>query len=134
MPGKTWTLSSRRRTPVVPKHERQTVIAACDRLIREVLQPKFLPGIVPTEWNYPVGIYGKWHGNRFRFIQRFRSDRSDAIALEFDAPFARIEWVAPGLFDVAYHRYTGEWRTIFERVSLKEALHLIETETLLQPT
>ena len=59
MAGKMWRPSSRRKTPDVPEHEKQMVIAACDRLIREVLQPKFLPEIVPTEWNYPVGIYGK---------------------------------------------------------------------------
>ena len=52
MAGKTWQLSSRRRTPAVPEHEKQMVIATCDRFIREVLQPKFLPEIVPTEWNY----------------------------------------------------------------------------------
>src|SRR5215207_9718497 len=96
MAGKAWRWSSRRRAPVVPKHERQTVIAACDRLIHEVLQPKFLPEIVPTEWNYPVGIYGKWHANRFRFIQRFRSDRSDAIASEFDAPSRVLNGWHPG--------------------------------------
>jgi hypothetical protein len=134
MAGKTWRLSSRRRTPVVPEHEKQMVIAACDHFIREVLRPKFLPEIVPTEWNYPVGIHGKWHGGRFRFVQRFRSDRPDAITSEFDAPFARIEWVAPGLFDLSYYRHTGEWQKIFERVSLNEALHLIETETFLQPS
>jgi hypothetical protein len=134
MAGKAWRWSSRRRAPVVPEHEKQMVIAACDRFIREVLQPRFLPEIVPTEWNYPVGIHGKWHGSRFRFVQRFRSDRPDAITSEFDAPFARIEWVAPGLFDVSYHRHTGAWWRIFERVSLEEALHLIETETLLQPS
>ena len=133
MAGKTWQPNRRRKTPVVPKHDKQMVIAACDRFIREVLQPKFLPEIVPTEWNYPVEIYGKWHGGRYRFVRRFRSDRPDAIASEFDAPFARIEWVVPGLFDVAYYRYTGEWWKIFGRVSLEEALHLIETETLLQP-
>jgi hypothetical protein len=118
----------------VPEHEKQMVIAACDRFIHEVLQPKFLPEIVPTELNYPVSIYGKWHGSRFRFVQRFRSGRADAAGLEFDAPFARIEWVAPGLFDLSYYRHTGEWQKIFERVSLNEALHLIETETFLQPS
>jgi hypothetical protein len=134
MAGKTWQLSGRWKAPVVPEHEKQIVVAACDRFIREVLQPRFLPEIVPTEWNYPVAIYGKWHGSRFRFVQRFRSDRPGALAIEFDAPFARIELVAPGLFDVSYHRHTGEWWKIFERVSLQEALHLIETETLLQPS
>ena len=38
MAGKTWQLSSRRRTPAVPEHEKQMVIATCDRFIREVLQ------------------------------------------------------------------------------------------------
>ena len=85
----------------MPEHEKQMVIAACDRFIHEVLQPRFLPEIVPTELNYPVSIYGKWHGSRFRFVQRFRSGRADAAGLEFDAPFARIEWVAPGLFDLS---------------------------------
>lgn len=117
----------------MPEHEKQMVIAACDRFIRELLQPKFLPEIVPTEWNYPVSIHGRWHGGRFRFVRRFRSDRPDAIASEFDAPFARIEWVEPGLFDVSYHRHTGEWWKLFRRVRLEEALHLIETEPLLQP-
>jgi hypothetical protein len=134
MAGKAWRWSSRRRAPVVPEHEKQMVIAACDRFIHEVLQPRFLPEIVPTELNYPVGIYGKWHGSRFRFVQRFRSGRADAAGSEFDAPFARIEWVAPGLFDLSYYRHTGEWQKIFERVSLNEALHLIETDTFLQPS
>ena len=37
------------------------------------------------------------------------------------------------LFDVAYHRHTGEWCTIFHGVPLEEALRLIESETLLNP-
>jgi hypothetical protein len=37
MAGKMWRPSSRRKTPDVPEHEKQMVIAACDRLIREVL-------------------------------------------------------------------------------------------------
>jgi hypothetical protein len=43
MAGKAWRWSSRRRAPVVPEHEKQMVIAACDRFIHEVLQPKFGP-------------------------------------------------------------------------------------------
>jgi hypothetical protein len=99
-----------------------------------VLKPRFLPEIRPTEWNYPVDILGRWHGNRYRFIQRYRSDRPDAIQPEFDAPFARLDWIAPRLFNVAWHRHTGEWRILFARVTLEEALRLIETEILLHPT
>ena len=60
------------------------------RFVTDVLKPRFLPEIRPTEWNYPVDILGRWHGNRYRFIQRYRSDRPDAIQPEFDASFARL--------------------------------------------
>ena len=66
----------------------------------------------------------RWHGNRYRFIQHYRSDRPDAIQPEFDAPFARLDWIAPRLFNVAWHRHTGEWRILFERVTLEQALQL----------
>jgi hypothetical protein len=122
-----------RKPPVVPEDEKRAVIAACERFVEEVPKPGFLPAIVPSEWNYPVDIFGQWHGGRYRFIQRFRNDRPEALAPGFDAPFARVEWVAPGLYDVAYFRHTGQWWTIFRSVSLGEALRLIETETLLHP-
>ncbi len=44
-----------------------------------MLKPRYLPRIEPTSFNYPVDIYGKWHGNKYRFIQPFRSDHPDAI-------------------------------------------------------
>ena len=53
--------------------EKAAITAACQRLIDEVLKPQFLPVIRPTEFNYPVDICGKWHGTRYRFIQRYRS-------------------------------------------------------------
>jgi hypothetical protein len=87
--------------PRITLTEKRAIIAACERFITEVLKPRFLPEIRPTEWNYPVDILGRWHGNRYRFIQRYRSDRPDAIQPEFDAPFARLDWIAPRLFNVA---------------------------------
>jgi hypothetical protein len=78
------------------------ISAACDRLIADVLLPRYLPEIKPTKFNYPVAIYGKWHGNKYRFITRYRSDREDAIEPEFEAPFARIAFVARDRFDLSY--------------------------------
>src|SRR3981081_1075194 len=74
-------------------HEKLAITAACDRLITDVLLPRYLPEIKPTEFNYPVAIYGKWHGNKYRFITRYRSDDPRSYAPEFDAPFARLEYV-----------------------------------------
>jgi hypothetical protein len=32
------------------------------------LKPRFLPTIRPTQFNYPIDILGKWHGNHYRFV------------------------------------------------------------------
>src|SRR5689334_9798810 len=53
----------------ISEAEKAVVTVACQRFIDEVLKPRFLPVIQPTEFNYPIDIYGKWHGARFRFIQ-----------------------------------------------------------------
>ena len=74
--------------------EKAAITAACEQFIAEVLKPRFLPEIRPTPYNYPIDIFGKWHGGKYRFIQRFRSDHPDAIEPEFDAPFARSNRLA----------------------------------------
>ena len=53
--------------------EKSAVTAACQHLIDDFLKPRFLPTIRPTQFNYPVDIQGKWHGTKYRFIQRYRS-------------------------------------------------------------
>jgi len=67
--------------------EKAVITVACQRFIDEVLKPRFLPTIRPTQFNYPIDILGKWHGNRYRFVQRYRSGQPEALAEEFDAPF-----------------------------------------------
>lgn len=105
--------------------EKAAITGACERLIANVLLPRYLPEITPTEFNYPIAICGKWHGNKYRFITRYRTDRTDAVTPEFEAPFARLEFVSRDCFDLSYHRHTGEWFCLYQRVNLAEALALI---------
>jgi hypothetical protein len=105
--------------------EKLAITAACERFLADVLKPRYLPAIEPTEFNYPIAIYGKWHGNKYRFITRYRSDRKDAIEPEFEAPFARIEFVSRDRFDLSYFRHTGEWFCLYQAIGLDEALKLI---------
>ncbi|HVC59145.1 MAG TPA: hypothetical protein VND19_02130 [Acetobacteraceae bacterium] len=108
--------------------EKSVITTACETFIADVLTPRFLPEICPsTEFNFPVAIYGKWLGNKYRFITRYRSDGPGADEPEFDAPFARLEYVSRDRFDLSYHRHTGEWLCLFERLTLTEALHMIES-------
>jgi len=63
--------------------EKLSIASACEKFIEEVLQPQFLPKIRPTTFNYPIAIYGKWFGNKYRFITRFRSGFPESIDTEF---------------------------------------------------
>lgn len=114
--------------------EKAVITAACERLLAEVLRPRFLPEIrLSVRFNYPVAIDGKWHGNKYRFFTRYRSNDSDSRAAGFDAPFARLDYVSRDCFDVLWHRHTGEWHRVFARLSLAEALYRIASEPYFQP-
>lgn len=112
------------------KDEKAAIAAVCERFIAEVLKPRFLPVVFPTEWNYPIDICGKWHGKRYRFIQRYRSAHDGGA---FDAPFAGLEYVGRDRFDVVWHRHTGQWFRLARSLTLAEALQRIETDGVLHP-
>lgn len=113
--------------------EKAHITATCERFITEVLKPRFLPVVHPTEFNFPVDIQGRWHGARYRFIQRYRSGFADNPGEEFDAPFVRLDWVAPDRFNVQWHRHTGAWYCLHRGKTLAQALKLIETDGILHP-
>ena len=116
-----------------PAREKATIIAACDKFVTDVLKPRFLPSIRPTKFNYPVDIYGKWHGGSYRFIERFRSGSPDRIVPEFEHAFGRLDYTAPDCFDVMWHRHAGQWRRLYQSVSLMKALRAIEQDGHLHP-
>lgn len=114
--------------------EKREITAACERLIEDVLKPRFLPEIRPTEFNYCVDIFGKWHGTKYRFLQRFRNDRPDRyVEPEFTTPFARIEYVGRDRFDLAYFRHTEQWWPVDYGVTLDEALELLVAKGIYHP-
>jgi hypothetical protein len=125
------------RVKTLSAEEKAAVAARCNGFIQDVLKPRFLPQIRPTQFNYPVDIFGKWRGNKFSFISRYRSGFADNEGEEFDDPFTRFdhveEIIADIRFDVMWRRHTGRYWRLHSPVTLEEALHLIETEPLLQP-
>jgi hypothetical protein len=126
------------RVKTLSNQEKAAIAAACDRFIADVLKPRFLPEIRPTAFNYPVDIIGRWRGNQYSFIQRYRSGFPENLGKEFDSPFTRLDHVEEGMeevrFDVMWRRYTGRWLCLHLAVTLDQAFRLIETEPLLQPT
>ncbi|AVM76175.1 DUF3024 domain-containing protein [Magnetospirillum gryphiswaldense] len=118
---------------VLTKDDKAAIAATCERFIAGVLIPRFLPEIRPTEFNYPVAITGRWRGDRYSFIQRYRSGFADNAGEEFDAPFARLDHAGGDRFVLMWRRHTGQWWPLRADVTLPEALALMETEGLVQP-
>jgi hypothetical protein len=121
------------RSALPDEAEKQAIIAACETFIRNVLKPRFLPGIRPTEWNYVIDIHGAWTAGRYRFMQRYRSGMAHNRGEEFDAPFARIDRMGRDRFDIYWMRHTGKWWRLYAGVTLAEALRILETDGVLHP-
>lgn len=121
----------------LPAEEKAAIAAACQRFITETLKPRFLPEVKPTQFNYPVDLFGHWRGSKFSFVLRYRSGWPDNEGEEFNAAFARLDHVEENLaetrFDVMWHRHTGQWWRMHGSVTLEDALRLIETTPQLQP-
>src|SRR5690242_5028531 len=121
----------------ISEWDKRAVAATCDRFIAEILKPKFLPEIRATPFNYPVDIFGKWRGSRYSFVLRYRSGFPENAGEEFDSSFVRLDYLGKlsdeARFSVYWHRHTGEWVRLHPSITLAEALHLIETDTFLQP-
>ena len=123
----------------LPQAEKASVTKACERLIEELLKPRFLPAtrflpaIRPTTFNDPVDILGKWHGTRYRLIQRCRSGFPENLNEESDAPFARLDWINQDKFDIQWHRHTGEWFCVHRTLTLTLAIKTLKSNGLLHP-
>ncbi|WP_176597227.1 hypothetical protein [Sphingobium sp. 15-1] len=135
MPGsklRVWAKAPSR--PIPPDDvEKRAIMEACESFISDVLKPRFLPAIKPTEWNYVIDIRGAYAAGRYRFMQRYRSGMVHNRGEEFDAPFARIDRMGPDNFDIQWMRHTGQWWRLHSGVTFARALHLLETDGVLHP-
>ncbi len=117
--------------------EKAAVAISCERIINGLFRPRYLPEIRPTPLNYPGDIFGRWRGNKYSFVVRYRSGFPENAGEEFDQAFTRLdhieEWAEQHRFNVMWYRHTGQWWRLHGNVSLAQALRLIETDGLLHP-
>ena len=130
--GKRWV-----RVRPLTSEDKTAIAETCQRFIDDVLKPRFLPEVQPTQFNYPVDIFGKWRGSKYSFIQRYRSGFEDNCGEEFNAPFCRLdheeECIDEIRFNMMWPRHTGQWMCLHTDVSLQDALQIIETSPRFQP-
>jgi hypothetical protein len=125
------------RVRELTRDDKAAIGRRCGLFISGVLAPRFLPEIRPTQWNYPISLHGKWWGSKFRFIARYRSGWEGNAGEEFDSAWVRLdhdeECLTETRFHVMWHRHTGQWFPYHASATLNEALHMIETDPILQP-
>lgn len=126
-------MTTRGRSVGLSDFEKARITATCQQFIDDVLKPRFLPAIRPTQFNYPIDIFGKWHGNRYRFAQRYRSGYPENLGEQFDSAFTRLDWVSRDRFEIQWRRHTGAWFCLYRGLSLVAALKTIENDELLHP-
>jgi hypothetical protein len=115
------------------KEDKARIAATCEAFIAGFLVPKFLPEIRPTAFNYPVALSGKWRGNSYSFIQRYRSGFPHNTGQESDHAYARLDHASGDRFDLMWHRHTGQWLPYRPNLTLEEALEVMRTDNLVQP-
>src|SRR5690349_19651850 len=125
------------RVSVLTKEDKAAIAATCERYIAQTLKPRFLPEITPTQFNYPIDIFGKWRGSKYSFITRYRSGFPENRGFEFDSAFTRLDHredrAGANRFDVMWHRHTGEWFRLYAFLSLDGALRAMSSDELLWP-
>jgi hypothetical protein len=70
---------------------------------------------------------------KYRFVQRYRSGFPDNLGEEFDAPFARLDWISRDRFDIQWHRHTGEWFRLHRGLTLEQAIETLRSHGILHP-
>jgi hypothetical protein len=132
---KLWLSSSPKQSkPTVPDTEKQSIEQKCNELIQTEFKPKYTDS-PPTDHdlNYRTDIFGKWYRNYFYFCSTYNCPSPRAIFPSFESRSARLEYVGPDCFNVAYMRHTGQWWEILHGLSLEECLSEIRNNPLLHP-
>ena len=66
-------------------------------------------------------------------MQRYSSGFEHHRGYGVDGPFARLDCVEQDSFDSHWMRPTGKWRRLHAKLTLAEALRMIETDEMLHP-
>ena len=134
-PQKRWVYApGKPAPPSVPEDLKAEVKAKADDLVEAVLKPQHVkPPPKDPRWNYIIDIYTKWHRSFFYFCSTYASPGPNALSPTFESPFARMEYVGAGRFNLAYMRHTGKWWEVYQGLTADKCLESIRDEGIFQP-
>jgi hypothetical protein len=117
-----------------PDDLKKLVTDRAQELIEQSLRAKYIEEEPRNpQFNYVVDLFTKWRGRFFYFMAKFACPGENAISPFFEVGFARLEYVGDERFNLAYCRYTEEWWTDSENVTLDRALKEVANSALFHP-
>ena len=116
--------TTRAARPELPNaREKEMIVSACETFIAEVLKPRFLPQIRPTEWNYVIDIHGAWAAGAIPLHAALPIGHGAQSRVRNSTRHSPVStaW-GPDRFDIYWMRHTGKWWRLYVGVTLAEAL------------
>ena len=124
-----WASPRKPSPPKIPDTLKRRLQADADRLVAEVLKPRYVqPPRGKPELNHVVDVFTRWFRSYFYFCETYACPNPNAPSPSFEARFARMEYAGREHFHMAFMRYTGEWIEIYRDVPLDEALAAIRDD------
>jgi hypothetical protein len=134
-PPKRWVYAPPKPPKVeVPAAVKEEVAARAGDLVETVLKPQHIkPAPEDERFNYIIDLSTKWYRNYFYFVATYRSPGPMALSPTFETRFARLEYLGPQRFALAFMRHTGQWVEMYPSVSLAEGLEAIKSDPFFIP-
>ncbi len=132
---KQWVYAPKKSAPPkVPETLKREVETKANALVESVLKPQHVqPPPEDPQFNYIEDITTKWYRSYLYFFAQYRSSGPYALDGQFDAKFARMEYIGNGLFNLAYMRHTDQWFELSTDLPLDACLAAVRDDPWFQP-
>lgn len=122
------------KKPKVPVGIKNDINKLATKFIEEKLKPNHIEEKPDNiDRNYIIDITSKWFRNYYYFVATYKAEYPEAICDKFDIKFARIEYSYGDTYNLSYMRHTGKWQEVYQNLSFKECLDIIENDEIFFP-
>lgn len=108
---KVWVPSASIKKTSLTEQQKQELTTLFEPLINHYKQ-KYIIAEPNKKHNYIIDFYSKSYRSFFYLCAKFKAEYPNRILDEFENKFARLEFVEPNKYNLAYYRHTGQWWTV----------------------
>ncbi len=129
---KVWVYSPKKSWPIVPKEIQDSVINQTELAISQLIL-RYFESHNHRSKDSLTTITSHWRRSYFYIIGIYHTTARNVINADYKENLARLEYVSPDQFNLAYFRHTGQWFEITCDQSLKSCLSTIAENSFFHP-